>query len=195
MLFKKADKKRLKYENLLLLFASTAVAVYILISPQLADFLTSLGSFGYAGVLIAGAFFTYMFTTPIATAVLFMLSGNLDPLTVGIIGGAGAMVSDLIIFKFIRSSISFLDKEIYRVKEFVRKHNPIHLRKENYLWERLKKYFVFVLAGFIIASPLPDEIGVAMLGASDIKTWKFMLFSFVFNSIGIFLIATAAHVI
>lgn len=192
MLFNKSGKKRLKYENLFLIFISTAIAIYVLLSPQFADFLSSLGSFGYAGVLIAGAFFTYMFTTPVATAVLFMLSGDLNPLLVGVVGGAGAMVSDLIIFKFVRSSIPFFDKEIYRVKEFVHDHNPIHFQKKNYLWERVKKYLIFVLAGFIIASPLPDEVGVVMLGASDIKTWKFMAFSFVFNSFGIFLIAVAA---
>lgn len=187
--------KRFKHENLAIIFISTAAAVYLLKSPQVSGLVSSLGPLGYAGVLVAGAFFTYMFTTPIATATLLILSGNLDPLLVGLIGGAGAMISDLIIFKFVRSSISFFDKEIYRVKEFVREHNPLHLRKENYLWERLKKYLVFALAGFIIASPLPDEIGVAMLGASDIKTWKFVLFSFVFNSLGIFLIASAAKIL
>ncbi|MFH1105589.1 MAG: hypothetical protein V1731_00035 [Candidatus Aenigmatarchaeota archaeon] len=188
----KLNGRSIRYRNLIVLFATTAIAVKLLISPEVAAFIDSLGPLGYAGVLVAGAFFTYMFTTPIATAALFMLSGNLDPLLVGLIGGAGAMVSDLIILKLVRRSISLFDGDIRRMRKFANDHNPVRMNKKNHLWGRVKKYLTFVLAGFIIASPLPDEIGVAMLGASNIKTWKFMAFSFAFNSLGIFLIAMAA---
>ena len=50
----------------------------------------------------------------------------------------------------------------------------------------LKKYFVPVLAGFIIASPLPDEIGVIMLaGLTKIKIGILVVLSLILNTLGI----------
>jgi len=51
------------------------------------------------------------------------------------------------------------------------------------------KIFVAILAGLIIASPLPDEIGIALLGMIKYKTKYFLLYSFLLNFIGIFLIS------
>ena len=56
------------------------------------------------------------------------------------------------------------------------------------------KYFSWtlpVLGAVIIASPLPDEMGVGLMGISKLKTSQFILLSFVLNSIGIFIIVSA----
>ncbi len=53
----------------------------------------------------------------------------------------------------------------------------------------LKRYLLPVVAGFIIASPLPDEIGVTMLAASkSISAKVFSVISYVLNTAGIFVI-------
>lgn len=53
----------------------------------------------------------------------------------------------------------------------------------------LKKYLIVILAGFIIASPLPDEIGVSLLASSGIISMKkFSVISYVLNTLGIFAI-------
>jgi hypothetical protein len=46
-----------------------------------------------------------------------------------------------------------------------------------------------VFAGIIIASPLPDEIAIGMLSAANCSRNKMLLLSFVFNFVGIFIIA------
>jgi uncharacterized membrane protein YdjX (TVP38/TMEM64 family) len=48
-----------------------------------------------------------------------------------------------------------------------------------------------VLGAIIIASPLPDEMGVGLMGISKLKTSQFILLSFVLNAIGIFIVVTA----
>ncbi|MCC7436766.1 hypothetical protein IT402_02755, partial [Candidatus Nomurabacteria bacterium] len=49
-----------------------------------------------------------------------------------------------------------------------------------------------VIGAIIIASPLPDEIGVGLIGISKMKNWQFLVLSFVLNSLGILLIVTLA---
>ena len=60
----------------------------------------------------------------------------------------------------------------------------------------LKKYFLPVFAGFIIASPLPDEIGVTLLAASkSISAKVFSVISYALNTAGIFAILLAGRLI
>ncbi len=57
-------------------------------------------------------------------------------------------------------------------------------------------YFIWLMpliGAFIIASPLPDEAGITMLGMSKIKNWQFILVTFLLNSAGIFLVILAAR--
>lgn len=57
------------------------------------------------------------------------------------------------------------------------------------LLHRIKNYLLFVFAGLVIASPLPDELGVSMLaGLTRIKVRVLAIISFVMNSFGIFII-------
>ncbi len=53
-------------------------------------------------------------------------------------------------------------------------------------------WFIPIIGAVIIASPLPDEIGVSILGISKMKNWKFLLLSFFLNTVGIFIIVTVA---
>jgi uncharacterized membrane protein YdjX (TVP38/TMEM64 family) len=51
------------------------------------------------------------------------------------------------------------------------------------------------LGALIIASPVPDEIGVSILGLTKIRYWQFFMVTFILNALGIFLIVTAAKFI
>jgi len=69
-----------------------------------------------------------------------------------------------------------LYKEIYHIA-----HKTIH-------W-KIKIYLTYVFAGIIIASPLPDEFGVAMLaGLTKIKPNILAILSFLLSTIGILII-------
>ncbi len=58
---------------------------------------------------------------------------------------------------------------------------------QTFLWS--KKYFLPVIAGFIIATPLPDKMGVALLATLKIISSRvFFMISFLLNTIGIFII-------
>ena len=55
--------------------------------------------------------------------------------------------------------------------------------------KKIRNYILYFFAGIIIASPLPDELGVSMLaGLSDIKIKVLTTISFIMNSFGIFVV-------
>ncbi|MBI4177194.1 MAG: hypothetical protein HY516_02405 [Candidatus Aenigmarchaeota archaeon] len=178
-----------KHRNLAFIFLSTAIAVYMLTTPEIAGLIGHSGKLGYLGALVAGFFFSSLFTTPISMAVLAILGKSLDPLWIAAIGAFGAMTADYIIFQFVRRSIDNLKEEILELKFFIERHNPVHTNPNPALVHKLKMYLTPVLAGLIIASPLPDEIAIGMLGAAHYEKKKVLVFAFVANFLGILAIA------
>ena len=174
----------LKYPKLILFVSMIILAYFLFRSPSFSSFISNLGSWNYFGTFIAGLFFSFGFTTPFAIA--FFLALNPENLFLAsILGGAGAMISDFAIFKIVKFSMmdefEKIEKEMHleKIKKIIKKDFNI----------KFVHYFLYLIAGIIIASPLPDEIGVSMLaGLSSIKAKMLIILSFIFNSLGIFLI-------
>lgn len=57
---------------------------------------------------------------------------------------------------------------------------------------RYLRWFAFFIGGLIIASPFPDELGIALMGFSKMRILPFMIMSFIFNSLGILVIGLVA---
>lgn len=181
---KPAVWERIKYPKLLLLLLTFVVAYIIFREWETLPFHDFLLTYWYAGALLGGLFFVYGFTAAPATVLLLFLGRENNLLLVGVIAGAGALVGDLLIFKFVRHSFADEIERIWQWKiwlwfEVITRRAP----------EGLRKYILLVFAGFIIASPLPDEIGVLLLATfNGISLGPFSILAFALNTIGIFLI-------
>ncbi len=170
-----------KYPKFLLIFITFLIAYLLFYQrtyPPLHDFVISLG---YGGTFIVGALFAYGFTAAPATAILLILAKEQNIVLAGLIAGLGALISDLIIFNFIRYSFADEIKKLSKEKAVLYiNHKTPNIFKKNLLP---------VVAGFIIASPLPDEIGVTLLAASrNISMKIFSVISYMLNTAGIFVI-------
>jgi len=176
----KKERHHWNYAHLLLILAGVAIAIFILSSSFLRDMIDSLGSFGYFGVFITGIFFAFLFTAAPATAGFLLFSHSLNPVLIGLIGGLGAMISDILIFSYIKYK---LDPDL---KYIIEKSG---IKKIKELEKTKLRWLIPFLAGFIIASPLPDEAGSFIFGISDYNTLKFTIYSYILNSIGIMIIA------
>lgn len=177
-----------KYPKFLLLFITFLIA-YLLFNgrtnPKLHLFILSLGFFG---TFLTGILFTYGFTAAPATAIFLILAKEQNIFLAGLIGGLGALLGDLFIFNFIRYSFNDEVRKLYRERlvMYVNSKTP----------NLIKRYLLPVVAGFIIASPLPDEIGVTMLAASrSISVKIFSVISYVLNTAGIFAVLAIGNVI
>lgn len=64
---------------------------------------------------------------------------------------------------------------------------------DHHFSERLKRYVLWTVAGFLIASPLLDEFGVSLVsGFTHINQKEFSVISFSLNTLGIFVILSVA---
>jgi uncharacterized membrane protein YdjX (TVP38/TMEM64 family) len=173
-----------RYPKLIGFILTVILAYLIFRNPAVADFVSGLGEWGYIGILIAGMMFSFGFSTPFAVGYFIVLNPS-NMLLAGIIGGLGAMASDLLIFKFMR--FSFMD-EFGRLKK-TRAINGISSFIEKNVGKKAQLYLMYAFAGILIASPLPDEAGVTMLaGLIKIKERALALVSFILNTIGILII-------
>ncbi|OGK16892.1 hypothetical protein A2690_03450 [Candidatus Roizmanbacteria bacterium RIFCSPHIGHO2_01_FULL_39_12b] len=183
LIFKKRLKS-FKYKNLTLLLFSFIIALLLYKNESFHSFLIHLGNLGYVGALIAGFLFVSTFTVATGTLILLVLAEQLSAVEIGIVAGLGAVLGDLIIFHFVQDNLIDEVKLIYL--QFGGGHIVKVLHTKYFSWT------LPVIGAILIASPLPDEIGISLLGLSKMNPYEFLLLSFILNSIGIFLIVTGS---
>ena len=177
--------KRHLWQDFWVVLASLAVAWAIVRFNAVDAVLAYTGDSALVASFVAGMFFTSVVTTAPAIAVLgeLALEGNL--LLVALAGGAGAVIGDYIIFAFVRDRVG--DDIAYLL---ARTGTP---RFFKLFHRRTFRWMLPFIGGLIIASPLPDELGLALLGIAKMRTSRFVLLSFTFNATGILLIGLAAR--
>ncbi|MSR73372.1 hypothetical protein EXS61_02110 [Candidatus Parcubacteria bacterium] len=176
-------------QDFIFILVSITVAIFLVESGFLQSFVGSLhsvesGFVGYFAIFIAGIFFTSVFTTAPAMVILVSFTQNENIFLVALLGGLGAMVGDYVLFLFMKDRVAEDFKYIFGVSK--------HKRIPHIFKTKLFHFFASFFGALIIASPLPDELGIAILGLSNTSNKFFLLLSFLFNAGGIFVIGFLA---
>lgn len=173
-----------KYFKLILLLVSISLAYYIFSNLEISNLIPNFKNLSYIGTFISGILFTFGFSAPFSVG-FFIASQPNNIFLAAIIGGVGATIGDFFIFKTIK--FSFMNEF-----EELKKTRVIHkIRKMIYNNKHIlvKHYILYVFAGIVIATPLPDEIGVSMLaGLTSIKPLRLIIISFILHTAAIFMI-------
>ena len=154
-------------------------------------FLLRIGDLDYLGAFLTGILFSSTFTFPIGVLVLLDLVKDLPVVPLVVLLCLGAVSVDLLIFKLVKNSAAEEITPIYEELEKLGKKN--HLRKLFHT-----KYFGWtlpVVGTFIMMLPIPDELGISLLGIANITTSRFLLITLCCYGLGMFLFVTAARVI
>ena len=106
--------KRHLRQDFFILLASIAVAWAIVHFGIVETLLSYTGDGVLLTGFIAGMFFTSVMTTAPAMAVLGVLSFHINPLVLAVVGGAGAVCGDYLIFAFVRDRLG--DDFAYLIK-------------------------------------------------------------------------------
>lgn len=169
-----------------LIVVSVLVSILLVKTGVISQLLSLAGGAYFLHSLVAGFFFTSAFTTPPAIAVLGEVSRASSIISTAFFGAIGAVGGDLLIFRFMRDRFSKHLTHLVGVRGILRRlHALLKLRFFHWL--------TFLVGGIIIASPLPDELGLSLLGFSKVRTSWFIALSFFFNFIGIVVIGLAAR--
>jgi len=157
-------------KDLIIIILSVLAAIVIVKTGIVENFLASVSGFKYIASFLAGIFFVSLFTVAPATVVLAEIAQSASVLGVAVLGGFGALVGDLIIFRFIESRLTQDVSYLLSKSRNEKLKSILHLR--------LFRWLMVLIGALVIASPLPDEIGLAMMGLSKVKTLLFIPISF-----------------
>lgn len=163
---------------------SILIAIILVKTGTLEKILISTQGARFIGSFIAGILFVSIFTAVPAAVALGKIAQTNSLIITAVIGGLGALLGDLIIFRFVRNRISQDFSYLVKASKSKKLVSIFKLR----LFKRLIPF----IGALIVASPLPDEIGLMMIGLSKVKTSVFIPLSFLLNSIGILIIGLIA---
>ncbi|MFA7707499.1 MAG: hypothetical protein WCX73_00965 [Candidatus Pacearchaeota archaeon] len=156
-------------------------SVYLYNSKILDSIIVSLGDFQIIGVLIAGMLFVYTFTVAPATALLIISTRTINPLIVAFIGAIGAMIGAIFLYNLFKR---------YLPKQIGKTINKIELRGFK---KKTLKWVIPLIAAVILATPIPDEVAIALLETNKIDANTFMLFAFICAFIGLLIITEIVY--
>lgn len=171
------------FKDILYILLGVCIAVVLSRSGLLDTVLNLLGS-GAVACFLAGIFFTSAFTIAPASVALASLAQSTPMATIVLWGALGALCGDLILFFFIRDR--FADDLKQSLKPSFVKH-ILHSFHFGFL-----KWLAPILGAAIIASPLPDELGLTLMGLSKTRLALLVPVSFIMNALGIYLLAQLA---
>lgn len=173
--------------DLLIIALSLYAAIYIVHSGAVEAALAHTGGGIILTSLVAGLFFTSIFTTAPAIAVLASLSHHGNIFLIAAIGAMGSVCGDYVLFWFVRDRVRKDATILLRGKRW---RGLRHLFKNRWMHRVLP-----FVGAVIIASPFPDELGLALMGVSKLSTPRFLLISYCMNALGILAIGFVAHII
>lgn len=176
-------------------FALIRDLVMVSVGVVIAVIFSKLGIIGYFVVLfrdyyiiasfISGVFFTSIFTIAPSSVTLVHLSQTAPAASVIFWGGLGAMFGDLILFLFIKDRFADDLKKVFKPSSVRHLFRSMHLG--------FMKWLSPIIGALLIASPLPDEFGVTLLGMSKVKMVVLIPIAFFMNMLGIYLLIEFSH--
>lgn len=160
-----------------ILLLSIVAAVVLARLGVFAHLLTLAQSFQLASSFIAGIFFTSMFTVGISTVAFTEIGNSANMVAVALAGAVGAVFGDMVLFLFIRDNLSSDLKEILKKASYRRFIAHFH--------GGIFRWLSPILGALVIASPLPDELGLTLMGMSKMRSMLMIPITFVMNFLGI----------
>lgn len=173
-------------QDLFILFVSIVGTVFLVKTGLAREMFGILHSAPVIASFLAGLFFTSVITIAPAAVAISEIALSRPVIEVAFFGAFGAAIGDLILFLFIQKRIGKDIDEM--ISESVRKNTLSIFRFEFLRWLNP------VLGMLMIVSPLPDELGVALLAFSKVKPATLFGFCFFFHFLGIMIIVSALRI-
>jgi hypothetical protein len=165
------------FKDLVVVFIGLVVSLVLVNLGIIGDVVILIGN-THVSSFLSGIFFTSIFTIAPASAVFTHLAGEAPIWLIVVWGALGALFGDILLFFFIKDR--FADDVMDSLKPSLKKHilSSFHFG--------FMKWLAPIIGALLIASPLPNEFGVALLGMSRTKMYIFVPISFVLNLLAVY---------
>jgi hypothetical protein len=149
--------------------------VTLLDSALLAAILNFLESLGYVGGFIAGVMSASFFTAIPALILVVDLANQLDPLALAMMVGLGNAIGDMILLLFFEEQVFDELKPLFKKLRLLKRYKRIKRGRST----------LSLLGGIaFIVTPLPDEIGLSLLGISHFPKTVILIICWGLNTLG-----------
>jgi hypothetical protein len=181
------NRRWLRYEYKHTTLAVAALVTFVLLfnTAFMASVFEFLNGLGYLGGLIAGVLSASLITAAPALVLIIELAQHLDPLALAILVGIGSAIGDMILLFFfeerIFTELAPLGRKL-KLGRFVRRSR-----------KRRMSTPLLLTGAFVIMTPLPDEVGLGLLGISHFPKAFLFLLCLALNTLGASLLITAAR--
>lgn len=175
------------FHDAIMIFIGILLAIILVKTGLLELAIGSIKDYYILASFIAGIFFTSIFTIAPSSVALVSIANDAPIPGVVVFAGLGAMCGDLILFFFIR------DRFTANVMSMMKKTTVKHIMRSFHFG--FLKWLAPLIGALIIASPLPDEFAITLLGISKTKTAVLIPLSFIMNAIGVYLLIGFSHLL
>lgn len=179
----------MRYPHLILFIVSIFFAVGFYSAGVFERILSGLGSFGLVGAAVSGFLYPFTLTSAFATASFIKLGGSYQPVLLAVVGAGGAVFGDILLFDFAGKGLL---REFHSIKTGLIRWQMFHFLSTlpHHRWFLPLGVVLGVIA---IISPLPNEIGVAILAFYNLQFKKFAVLSFLLSGLGIYLVSSLGY--
>ena len=177
------DNKKLT-KDLFIISFSIIMAVVLVRSNAIVALINSTQEYQIIASFIAGIFYTSLFTLAPAAAAIIQIAQKTDPFLLASVGALGGVLGDYIIFKYIKDNISgYITAIVHKI------------RRESIVESKIFRFTFSLIGALIVASPFPDEIGLALMGITKMRTLYFVPIAYLLNFIAILILALVGKAI
>ncbi len=167
--------------------ASVVVAIILVNIGFVSNLLTLTQGMHLLAAFVSGILFTSLFTIAPASIALVEIGTQANILTISLAGAVGAVFGDMLLYYFIRDTVVEDLKTIVKSSSYRR--FVAHFHGGVFRW------LSPLIGAVIIASPLPDELGLAMLGFARVRSVFMIPITFTANFLGIWAVISVANLL
>lgn len=178
---------RYQYKHTTLVILTIVLFVLLIDSALLGAVFGFVEGWGYLGGFVAGILSVSFFTAVPAVVLILDLANKLEPHWLALMWALGSTIGDWLILKFYQEKIV---QELHPLFKRVGLKQIVRL-----LRHRFTSWILFLIGAVFIASPLPDEIGIGLMGLSHLKRRYVLFMCLLLNAAGALVIILAVRAI
>ena len=173
----KRDWEKFEYKHTSMTIIIMLLTLLVLNTALATAVLEWFKNVGLLGGFIGGIMSVSMFTTAPAVVLILAVADHVNPWQLILVASFGSVIGDWLIIKFLEDEVAS------EIKPLLRKYHILPLIRK---FQRSKsRWIASVIGAAILALPLPDEFGIALMDISKVKRRHLLAICFVLNLIGI----------